>query len=305
LLNKRGLHKRLLNLQRDSEQSNNNLSLDSRFCCLAAHLPDSKSHGSEARPRHREGHGDALLTGLSTSANTWATLAKLSLDALSSEFFPKENPMPDFVLTPGLITGGISAVTSLTKLFSNFRELNSFQILRKGLQSIKELSPGKIPTDEKEREELVIQLLAQSEFVIAGLKRRLLSRFAIALPILVACSVAISADFAGGDVFKIKGVESYDIVIVAFQMFIAFSSTSSSFLGDTEKQFLSHVSVLHARFYRKYVRTAMFEFNEQVKYFNFLDLEYDEEKRAYDKIQKLIQEAFKLPKDQDQTKQLK
>src|SRR6266404_2192870 len=135
--------------------------------------------------------------------------------------------MADFVITPGLISLGISAVTSVAKLYSSLTKLNSFQLLRNGLQSIRETQPGNIPTEESSREELVMDLLGKSEMISAGLKRRLISRFAMTLPILLACSLAISVNFASEDVLKIKGLESFDIMIFVFQLFIAFAGTAS------------------------------------------------------------------------------
>jgi len=198
-----------------------------------------------------------------------------------------------FEFTPGVVAAFLSAGVSVTRLYSTFSQANSFKLLSKKLQSIKAVEPGKIPTDSVGREELVFQLLENGEFIVAGLKQKLTQRFLFAIYAILVFSIAISLDFTNATEFR--GIEIHDLYLFFAQITVAFISNSKAILKDIEKEFLSNLSVLHTRFYRLYVRAAMFEFNEQMKHLNFLDKDFNEEKQERDAITRVLVQTSRSP----------
>lgn len=195
-----------------------------------------------------------------------------------------------FTISAGAITGGISALTGLTNLyFSRIRKVNDYKQLIKGLQSVKAAHPAKrLPNDD----ELLAQWLVHSDLIVEGIKQRTRSHIAIAIPILISCSGVISVDTSGKQILGIRGLESFDLVIFAVQLIVALVSTSSIFLGEMEKDFLSYMPLLHHRFYELYVRGAILEFNAQMRQINYWDYTRNRVEKERQEIQKLIRGIF-------------
>src|SRR4051812_36835073 len=95
--------------------------------------------------------------------------------------------LPLILMWMPIISGAASATISAINLyFTHFRKLNSFEELRKGLDKIKMSPAGKKLPDKVE---LIDQWLVHGELIVAPLKQRLISRFAVVLLAIMASSI--------------------------------------------------------------------------------------------------------------------